>query len=275
VALAKVLVGMEFPTEDALDKYLDLHPDADRSKHTVKKEEKEPAKKDEGEAEHKPVGKPHKKTPIRRNTLEKVKNVMKANGLEGEEDEMGELAGFKKTLGQRVPEKDIGKYFVRNAQKLKKDFIANMDASNYKSPEAFKAAKDRMSKMAVGDFAKILAAINEDEEAAKAASEQGGVSMSRERMTGAARNADGVEQAISALEKAFTAVDDAEITQEADALAKAEKDVVSESVPAGTPELKDEGDQNAKANANWPLTDAEREKVAGRLVKLAKQLLKA
>jgi len=110
---------------------------------------------------------------------------------------------------------------------------------------------------------------------AKAASEKGGGEMSRERTTSVARSADAVETAIAALEKEFVAADDAEITQLADALAKEEKDVVSESVPAGTPELKDEGDQNAKANANWPLTDAEREKVAGRLVKLAKQLLRA
>ncbi len=38
-------------------------------------------------------------------------------------------------------------------------------------------------------------------------------------------------------------------------------------------ELKDEGDQNARANANWPLTEQERMTVASKLVKFAKMLL--
>lgn len=43
--LAKELVGMEFPTQDALDKYLKDHPDANKSNHKVKKTEKKPSKK--------------------------------------------------------------------------------------------------------------------------------------------------------------------------------------------------------------------------------------
>ena len=39
--------AMEFPTEDALKKYLDKHPGADKSKHHVKKDE--PSKPDDGE----------------------------------------------------------------------------------------------------------------------------------------------------------------------------------------------------------------------------------
>jgi len=35
VRLARELVGMDFPTRDAMDKYLKQHPDADRSKHRV------------------------------------------------------------------------------------------------------------------------------------------------------------------------------------------------------------------------------------------------
>lgn len=38
--LAKEVLGMEFPTQDALDKYLKDHPDADRSNHKVVKTEK-------------------------------------------------------------------------------------------------------------------------------------------------------------------------------------------------------------------------------------------
>jgi len=96
--------------------------------------------------------------------------------------------------------------------------------------------------------------------------------MSRERMT---ERAGGLDAAVAALEKAVLAVDDAGLESAADVAAKAEKETVSESVPAGPVELKDVGDQNAKANANWPLTAAEKQRVAAKLVGLAKELLKA
>ncbi len=35
VKISKLLMGMEFPTQDALDKYLKEHPDADQSRHRV------------------------------------------------------------------------------------------------------------------------------------------------------------------------------------------------------------------------------------------------
>ena len=44
LAMAKDLLAMEFPTQDALDKYLKEHPDADKSLHKVK-ETKKPAEK--------------------------------------------------------------------------------------------------------------------------------------------------------------------------------------------------------------------------------------
>jgi hypothetical protein len=45
--MAKEVLGMDFPTQDALDKYLKDHPDADRSNHKVVETKKdEPAKKD-------------------------------------------------------------------------------------------------------------------------------------------------------------------------------------------------------------------------------------
>jgi hypothetical protein len=94
-------------------------------------------------------------------------------------------------------------------------------------------------------------------------------------MTVQARRADMVEAAVVALEKAVNAVDDAGLEQEADRLTKEEHVMVNQSVPAGPVSVKDEGDQNARANANWPLSEAEREHVAARLVKLAKELLKA
>ena len=46
--MAKEVLGMDFPTQDAMDKYMKDHPDANRSNHKVVKtpEKKEPAKKD-------------------------------------------------------------------------------------------------------------------------------------------------------------------------------------------------------------------------------------
>ena len=103
--------------------------------------------------------------------------------------------------------------------------------------------------------------------------------MSRERITSKDMQADDLEAALATLEKSMTATDkvtaadDKEITSLADKLSKEEKKVVNESAPAGKAELKDVGDQNAKANANWKLTESERTKVARRLVKLATVLL--
>ena len=97
--------------------------------------------------------------------------------------------------------------------------------------------------------------------------------MSRDRMTGGNREAADVLAKIQALEKQINAAaDDAGITQEAEAIAKEEKEVVKKNVPGVV--LKDEGDQNAKANKNWPLTAQEKEVVASALVNIAKALLK-
>ena len=95
--------------------------------------------------------------------------------------------------------------------------------------------------------------------------------MSRDRMTSKVRESADVLAKIQALEKQIVACDDAEIAQHAEEIAKAEKAIVQKSAPDVT--LKDEGDQNAKANKNWSLTEAERQTVASTLVKLAKTLL--
>jgi len=171
--VAGILVGMEFPSEDALKKYLEEHPESDKSHHTVKKHEEKPT----GETEEKPVEKPTEKTeekpehktPAKKikphaESLKKVSDILDANGLSKESDEVKELVGFKQTLGKRIPDKDIGKWYVRNVDKLKKDFIANMSSDNYSSPEAFKSAQDRVKKMTKGDFAKVLAAIDKEDE---------------------------------------------------------------------------------------------------------------
>ena len=55
--LAKEVIGMDFPTQDAFDKYMKEHPDANRSNHkVVKTPEKTPVKKDEPETEKKDGG---------------------------------------------------------------------------------------------------------------------------------------------------------------------------------------------------------------------------
>jgi len=54
VKIARELVAMEFPTQDAYDKYMKEHPDADKSLHSVKETKKEPAKQ-EKPAQRKPI----------------------------------------------------------------------------------------------------------------------------------------------------------------------------------------------------------------------------
>ena len=51
LVMAKELIGMDFPTQDAMDKYLKDHPDADKSNHRVVKTEKTEPKKDEPKKE--------------------------------------------------------------------------------------------------------------------------------------------------------------------------------------------------------------------------------
>ena len=118
---------------------------------------------EKSKTDSKPAGS-HKKSTPKPGSLKKVQEVMKANKLSDDSDELKELAGFKKTLGQRVPEGKEGEYYVRNKTKLKKDFVSNMNAANYSSPEAFASAKKRIQQMTTADFAKILAAIVAEDE---------------------------------------------------------------------------------------------------------------
>jgi len=167
--------AFEFNTKEELKQYFKEHPDADKTKHWVKKEKKE-GKKEEPKKEKpkqkteekstellKP-SKPHAKKKINTTSIEKIQDILKTHELDADSDELKELAGFKSTLGQRVPEQEIGKYYVRNAKKLKADFLKNMDPANYRSPRTFKQAQERINSMPVNDFAKILAAVLSDEE---------------------------------------------------------------------------------------------------------------
>lgn len=160
---AERLLATEWPSERARAEYLKKHPGADKSKHTVKAPSGAPKKTPGGgESEARPT--PHKKRMPTVKSLARVKKVMQKHGLDEESDEMQEMAGFKRTLGQRVPAGDEGQYYVRNQAKLKKDFLARMSPGNYESPEAFKRAKERVQKMDVSDFGKLLAAVSDEDE---------------------------------------------------------------------------------------------------------------
>jgi hypothetical protein len=181
------VVAKVFATKEELAAYLKKHPKSDKSKHSVGspkgkkapkkddakggkgKDEKAPAK---GDAKKAPANtndsdgpsKPHGKKSVSDKAVNKVKNILNSHSLTKESDEMKEMAGFKSGLGQRVPSKDVGKWYARNVAQLKADFLKNMSPSNYKDAAAFKAAKDRMKSMPSADFAKILAAITDEEE---------------------------------------------------------------------------------------------------------------
>ena len=95
--------------------------------------------------------------------------------------------------------------------------------------------------------------------------------MSRERIT--SREANGILGAVAVLEKAIMASEDVDLAKLTNELSKAEKVTVNKSRPAGPAVLKDNGDQNAKANNNWPVSEADKVKVARKLVTLAQELM--
>lgn len=96
----------------------------------------------------------------------------------------------------------------------------------------------------------------------------------RNRITSRESEAAEILKAVDVLERSVNcATDESSLKSEADGVAKEEKTVVNESRPAGPATLKDNGDQDAKSNDNWPVSEAEKTKVASRLVALAKQLL--
>ena len=99
--------------------------------------------------------------------------------------------------------------------------------------------------------------------------------MSRERITSREADAGAMDilGAVTVLERSIQAADEVDLVKWADEVAKAEKTTVNQSRPAGPAVLKDNGDQNAKANANWPVSEADKYKVASKLVTLAKELL--
>jgi hypothetical protein len=86
------------------------------------------------------------------------------------------------------------------------------------------------------------------------------------------KDADAIEKADAAVTGEGGTNVDADLAAKADAITKADMAAVNQSTSTDVT-LKDVGDQNAKANANWALTDAEREMVASRLIAIAEQLV--
>lgn len=105
---------------------------------------------------------PHKRAQVAAGSTRKVQAIMQRHGLRDESEEMEELAGFKSTLGQRGRGRTI--------DQLKRDFVANMDPSNYSSPKAFQSAQQRIRGMGAEDFGKVLASVHAEDEEEGAAS---------------------------------------------------------------------------------------------------------
>jgi hypothetical protein len=96
--------------------------------------------------------------------------------------------------------------------------------------------------------------------------------MSRERITRRRSASKSVLAEIEELEREISAQDeDAALLSDAEAIADDEVKTVTE---RGETDVKEDiGDENARANDNWPMEAAEREDIARRLVTLAKKLV--
>jgi hypothetical protein len=96
--------------------------------------------------------------------------------------------------------------------------------------------------------------------------------MSRERITKRRTAGKSVLAEIEELERAISAEDgDAALLSDAEAIADEEVATVTE---RGETDVKEDiGDENARANDNWPMEAAEREGIARRLVTIAKKLV--
>lgn len=100
-----------------------------------------------------------------------TKFIIQDNGLE--KDEIQELTGFKDTIKNHPQMSDkeykerieSGMRLPRNQAQLKAAFVMHMNPMNYDSVQAYQNAKERVQKMSVNDFGKLLASIMSDDEA--------------------------------------------------------------------------------------------------------------
>ena len=129
--LARELMSMEFDTDEQLKQYLKEHPDADKSKHTVKKKEE-----DKGES---------KKTPTKKDVKDVVKKVTekKKEFSQKEKDNNAEEAYEKADeLFPEVEETFGGDYEMA---------IDSMANKNYTPDEMVKEIEDIAGFLADGD----------------------------------------------------------------------------------------------------------------------------
>lgn len=76
---------------------------------------------------------------------------------------------------------------------------------------------------------------------------------------------------IREVERMIQASEDAELEKDTSEIERHDDKVISEGIEGP---IKPPGDQNKKMENNWPTTASDREKLAGKLLYIAKQLLK-
>lgn len=142
--VARYLQATEFPTEEALKKYLQEHPDADRSKHTVSKGKGE-AQKDAPEGEGKPEGK-DPKTQKDKGSGNKDKDKVKA--IKSMSGDVAKASKAMDDLDQRLKDVDEDSEEYQKAfAPLRKTFEKQRNALIGKIEEFHKASRpnDRFS----------------------------------------------------------------------------------------------------------------------------------
>ena len=121
LVLAKELVGIDFPTQDAYDKYMKEHPDADRSNHKVVETKKDaPAKKE-----------PAKKSkPLPREEREQIENTVRdhlsGTGRETTKENMQSM--FRTPKGKKLTDEQFGEIW----DDLVKDGYLKKSGSGYR-----------------------------------------------------------------------------------------------------------------------------------------------
>lgn len=132
--VARYLSATEFPTEEALKKYLQEHPDADRSKHTVSKGG---APKDAPEGEGKPEGKDTKTQEDKGSG-----NKDKVKAIKSMSDDVAKASKALDDLDQRLKDVDEDSEEYQKAfAPLRKTFEKQRNALIGKIEEFHKATR--------------------------------------------------------------------------------------------------------------------------------------
>jgi hypothetical protein len=118
--------GMEFPSQEALDKYLQSHPKADKSKHKVRRTEKDYQKSEDYKTKKDPDYYP-KKMP---------------EGMK-----LPEIPAKWKEMAEGMPEEDLDKSRAYNhpaVKKLTKKFVSDLKSKKITVEELGKAYQEVM-----------------------------------------------------------------------------------------------------------------------------------